>query len=194
MRRWQTTIAVAAALAIGAARQAPAQMIGFGVMAGGSLSTFTGNTISDVKHYATFIGGAFVRLGPLQPGIYYTGKGAQTADLAPTAGATTKLSYIQIPIVIRIPIGPLYIGGGPAIGYNLDCKITVNGGEGDCASFGGFDASKTEYSGIAEAGLRFRHFSIGGRADLGLSNVFTKNAGSVDVKTQTISAVVALTF
>jgi hypothetical protein len=189
---------LAGALLLGAASSAPAQLVSFGVMAGGSLSTFTGNTLSDVKHYVTFIGGAYIRLGfagfAFQPSVYYTGKGAQTAELTETSGATTKLTYLEIPLVLRIALGPLYIGAGPAVSVNLNCKITDSGGVGNCASFGGFDASSTEVSGIAEAGLRFGHVSIGGRADLGITNAFKQDVGSLDIKTQTVSAVIAIRF
>ncbi len=178
--------------------RAPAQLVSLGVMAGGSLSTFTGNTVSDVKRYATFIGGAYIRIGlagfAIQPGVYYTEKGAQTDAGTQAVNPTTKLTDLEIPLVLRISLGPLYVGAGPAVSINLNCKVTDSGGVGDCASFGGFDASSTEVSGIAEAGLRFGHVSIGGRADLGITNAFKQDVGSLNIKTQTVSAVIAITF
>ena len=39
-------------------------------------------------------------------------------------GIASRLDYIQIPIVIRLHMGPLYVGGGPAVGFKLGCKLT----------------------------------------------------------------------
>ena len=78
-------VPMVAALAAAPIHHADAQLVSFGVMAGGSLSTFTGNTVSDIKQNAGFIAGAFVRVGALgfavQPGVYYTTKGRQEQRL-----------------------------------------------------------------------------------------------------------------
>lgn len=167
-------------------------------MAGGSLSTFTGNTVSDIKNYAGFIGGAFVQVGfagfAIQPGLYYTTKGAKASDVGDTPGRQTALSYLQIPLVLRISVGPLYVGAGPAIAINTGCKVTLDGGVGQCADVGGFDVNSTETSGIAIAGLQFGHFSIGARADVAISNAFHQDSGAVNIRTRTVSAVIALRF
>lgn len=198
------TLALATTLPQGAA----AQFISPGLMAGGSLSTFTGNTVSDVKNYAGFIAGAFVRIGfagfAVQPGVYYTTKGVESSDFSETTGVGSKqsLDYIQVPIVIRLHMGPIYVGAGPAVGFKLGCKITLGAAPSssqDCGgSSSGYDAKSMEYTGILEAGLQFGKFSLGGRADLGLSNVYeaasSGNASLVDTKTRTVSVVAAIRF
>lgn len=186
------------AMAVAPMRQATAQSISFGVMAGGSLSTFTGNFAFDVKQYAGFIAGGFVHLGlagfAVQPGIYYTTKGVKNEQFYGTANQQQSLHYIQIPLVARLKIGPLYVGGGPAIGFKIGCKLGSTGSAGDCGNFTGPDPKATEISGIGEAGLTFGKFSLGARADLGLSNVFNGPVNNVNVRTRTLSAVVEVRF
>ena len=168
-------VAMAACLAGASVHEAQAQLVSLGLMAGASLSTFTGHFAADVKNHAGFIAGAFVRVGALgfavQPGVYYTAKGAKTSDFSETTGtgSRTTLNYVQIPIVIRIHMGPLYVGAGPAIGLKLSCATaTAGAASSDCGSESG--AKSTEVSGIAEAGVEFGKFSLGARADIGISN------------------------
>lgn len=183
--------------------RADAQSISFGVLAGASLSTFTGDLAADVKNNAGFIVGGFVRLGALgfavQPGLYYTMKGAKSDDFDETAnhGYKTSLDYIQIPIVLRIHMGPLYVGGGPAIGIKLSCMNTAGSSAAtDCGTAEG--AKSTEISGIAEAGIEMGKISLGLRGDLGLTNameaVQSGNASNIVVKTRTVSAVLMYRF
>ena len=185
------------------AHRVDAQSISFGVLAGASLSTFTGDLASDVKNNAGFIVGGFVRLGALgfavQPGLYYTMKGAKMDDFDASTGqgSKTSLDYIQIPVVIRLHMGPLYVGGGPAFGINLKCMKTVGSAEAvDCTDADG--AKSTEISGIAEAGIEMGKISLGLRADLGLSNAIEAvqqgNASNLVVKTRTVSAVLMVRF
>lgn len=189
-----------AALALAPVNRADAQSISLGLMAGMSQSKFTGDALEDART-AGFIAGGFVRLSAMgfavQPGLYYTAKGAKTEDFSETTGqgSRTKLGYIQIPIVVRIAVGPLYVGAGPAIGLNLSCTQSVAGGESaDCGD--AFGAKSTELSGILEAGVTFGKFSLGGRADIGISNWREAISGgtttNLNYKTQTVSIVAAI--
>jgi hypothetical protein len=180
-----------------------AQSISFGVLAGASLSTFSGDLIKDAKSNAGLIVGGFVRLGALgfsvQPGLYYTAKGAKTSDFSETGntGSKTTLDYIQIPLVLRLRMGPLYVGGGPAVGIKLKCMNAIGAGSNaDCNDAAG--AKSTEISGIGEAGIEFGKISLGLRADLGLTNaleaVQSGSTANLGVKTQTLSAVLMVRF
>jgi hypothetical protein len=185
-------------------RPVHAQSISLGLMAGASLSTFTGDFAKDVKNNTGFIAGGFVRLSAvgfaIQPGLYYTTKGAQTSDFSEVTGTGSKtaLDYIEIPIVIRIHVGPLYVGAGPAIGLKLSCMNTpgATGASADCANASA--AKSTETSGILEAGVEFGKFSLGGRADIGISNAIeaiqTGSTTNVTYKTRTLSVVAAIRF
>ena len=190
-------------------QRADAQLLSVspGLMVGASLSTFTGNFTQDVKDYTGFIAGAFVRIGVLgfavQPGAYYTTKGAKTSDFSETTGAKRSLDYIQIPLVIRLRMGPLYVGAGPAVGFKLGCKLTFQASTSssqDCGtgSDAGFSAKSLDYTGILEAGLVFGKFELGGRADIGLQNVneaiTAGSASGITYKTQTLSAVASIRF
>ncbi len=190
-----------AVLAGAPARPVAAQSISFGVMAGASLSTFTGDFTSDVKNYAGFIGGAFVHIGlagfSVQPGVYYTSKGFQSSDFPGTTSTTEDshtLDYIEIPLVARLSIGPLYVGGGPAIGFRIGCHLGSTSSAGDCGNFTGPDPKATEIAGIGEAGLVFGKISLGLRADLGLSDVFDGPINNINVRTRTVSAVLEIRF
>lgn len=206
--RW-LVVPLLATLLAAPLHRADAQLISIspGLMVGGSLSTFTGNFTSDVKNYTGFIAGAFVRVGVLgfavQPGAYYTTKGAKTSDFSETTGAKRSLDFIQIPIVLRLHMGPLYVGGGPAVGFKLGCKLSFQASTSssqDCGSGSdaGFNAKSLEYTGILEAGLEFGKFSLGARGDFGLSNVnealASGSASGIDYKTQTVSLVAAIRF
>ena len=198
-----------AVLALAPLARAEAQSISFGLMAGGSLSTFTGDLVRDAKNYGGYIVGGFARLSAMgfavQPGLYYTVKGAKSSSAGTGASESkTKLDYIQVPLVLRLRLGPLYVGGGPAIGFKLGCKVSASAsgygsGGSDCAdAASGFDAKSTEVTGILEAGIEFGKFSLGARGDLGISNAFeavqSGSTAKVGVKTRTVSAVAAIRF
>ncbi len=211
LRHFRYVVPAAAALAVVPLAPAAAQSISFGIVAGGSLSTFTGEFIGDVKNYATFVAGAFARLEAMgfavQPGLFYASKGTKAEDPSTAETSKTTVNYLQIPLVLRLGMGTgkmrLYVGAGPSVGIKIGCKFrpatAASGDDSNCEDTQELDPVKsTEVSGIVEAGLEFGKFSIGARGDLGLTNVFESvQAGSADnlgVKTRTISAVAAIRF
>ena len=196
-----------AALIGGAVRPVDAQLVSFGLVAGASLSTFTGDLATDAKNNTGFLAGGFVRIGALgfavQPGLFYVTKGAKFDDVGQGGGSSsTKLDFIQIPVVIRLSLPMhLYAGAGLAIGFKLGCKISLDGGSSqDCpdATSTTPGPKSTEYSGIAEAGINLGKFSLGGRADIGISNaeqaINSGSASNADFRTRTISIVAAVRF
>jgi hypothetical protein len=202
---------IVAALVSVPAQRADAQLVSFGVMGGASLSTFTGDRLADAKNNTGFIAGAFVRIGALgfavQPGVFYTTKSAKFTD--PSFGSTqntTQLDYIQIPVVIRLSLPMhLYVGAGLAVGFKLGCKVSFDAssntpGSQDCADATATTPGpkSTEFSGIAEAGINFGKFSLGGRADVGISNAIeainSNDVNTANFRTRTISIVAAIRF
>ncbi len=202
----------ALALALIAVPLAPAaaQSAQYGVAGGVSFATLTGDLVDDTDTYTTFIAGAFARFDmsgfSIEPGIYYTGKGAKV-DVDDGVSATNKLTYAQIPVLLKVgfPMGNtarIYLGAGPALGFKLSCKLKASGGgvsaSTDCEDLedeegNGLAAKSTEFSGIGVAGVEFGKFAVGVRADFGLTNVYE---GSVDginlepnIKTRTISLI-----
>jgi hypothetical protein len=197
---------IVAALVSVPAQRADAQLVSFGVVAGASLSTFTGDLATDAKNNTGFLAGAFVRVGALgfavQPGVFYVTKGAKFDDVGQGSGST-KLDYIEIPVVIRLSLPMhLYVGAGLAIGFKLGCKVSLDTSSSsqDCAAATATTPGpkSTEYSGIAEAGINFGKFSLGGRADVGISNaeaaINSNNVSNADFRTRTISIVAAIRF
>lgn len=213
MRRHLPALCTALALVAVPAASAHAQ-IGLGVMAGGSFANVSGDLVDDAKNTGTFLVGGFLNVNAggfqLQPSLLFTRKGFKGPEVS---GVTTKstFDYLQVPVVLRIgmPVGSngrFYLGAGPAIGLKVACRLVGSGGglsySTNCDDLdsddGGIALKSTEFSGIGEAGLEFGKLSIGVRADLGLTNAYRATAGNVsvdpDVKTKTISAVVALRF
>lgn len=213
LRHLRCAAPVLGVLALAPLGRAEAQSAQFGLMAGGSLSTFTGDVTDDVKNHATFLVGGFARLGlggvEVEPGIVFTRKGTKFTEEG--TEVTNSLDYLQIPVVLKIgmPVGAtsrFYIGAGPALGIKMGCRF--KGSESgfsatvDCDEFsdeeGGIKPKSTELSGIAVAGLEFGKFAIGLRADLGLTNAYEAFLGDVavepDLKTRTISAVASIRF
>jgi hypothetical protein len=188
---------------------ADAQLVSFGVMAGASLSTFTGDFATDAKNNTGFIAGAFVRIGALgfavQPGVFYTTKAAKGVDFGQGASpdSRTTLDYIQIPVVIRLSLPMhLYVGAGLAVGFKLGCKISLDASSSsqDCGDATATTAGpkSTEFSGIAEAGINIGKFSLGGRADVGITNaaeaINSSDVSNANFRTRTVSVVAAIRF
>lgn len=208
MRRLFSLGAITAALIALPLAPAAAQSAQFGVAAGPSLATFTGDLVDGAKNYSAFIVGGFASFDmsgfSIEPGIYYTSKGAKV-DVEDGIEATNKLAYAQIPVLlkVRFPMGStsrFYLGAGPAIGFKLSCKFKASAGgisaSTDCedlADEGGgvLKAKSTEFSGIGVAGVEFGKFAVGIRADLGLTNVYEAFFEDVSIepsiKTRTLS-------
>lgn len=212
MRRSTRFVVAALALAAAPISSAAAQSATFGVAAGASMATFTGDLADGAENYTSFLGGVFAQMDlggiMIEPGLYYTGKGAKFEDSG--FEGTFKLAYLQVPVLLKagFPMGEtarLYIGAGPAIGFKISCKIKAEA-EGisattDCEDLedeagNGIEAKSTEFSGIGVAGVEFGKFAIGLRGDFGLTNTFEAGFDEVSVepelKTRTISIVFSM--
>ncbi|MBA2292604.1 MAG: PorT family protein [Gemmatimonadales bacterium] len=214
MRRPLTLGVIAVALVALPFAPIGAQSAQFGVAAGASLATLTGDLVDGTKNYSAFIAGAFARFDmsgfSIEPGIYYTGKGAKFEDEEEGFDATNKLAYVQVPVLVKVgfPMGStsrFYVGAGPAIGFKVSCKLKASGGgfsaSTDCEDLededgGGLKAKSTEFSGIGVAGIEFGKFAVGIRADLGLTNVYEAFFDDVSlepsIKTRTLSLMASI--
>lgn len=205
----------AIALALVALPLAPvgAQSAQFGVAAGASLATLTGELVDGADNYTTFIAGAFARFDmagfSIEPGVYYTGKGAKV-DITDDIDATNKLAYVQVPVLVKVgfPMGGasrFYLGAGPAIGFKVSCKFKASGSgvstTTDCDDLedeggDGLKAKSTEFSGIGVAGIEFGKFAVGLRADLGFTDIYEVSvddlSGDPSIKTRTISLMASI--
>jgi hypothetical protein len=212
-RSFQHIVPMLAALAIAPLATAAAQAPQLGLEAGVSMAKLTGDVTDDLESNTTFLVGGFAAFQrgdlTIQPGIYYTRKGAKFSE----SGAEVKnnIDYMQIPVLFKFgaPIGTssrFYLGAGPAIGFQLGCKF-VGSESGisasvDCEDFndedGGLTTKSTEFSGIGVAGIEFGKFAVGLRADIGFTNIYGAALGDVDLdgdlKTQTLSLVGSIKF
>ena len=212
MRHSTRFVLAAAVLAAAPITSATAQSSQFGLAAGASMATFTGDLADDAKNYTSFLFGAFAQLNmggvTIEPGAYYTGKGAKFEDQ--DLSGTFKLSYLQVPVLLKagFPMGStsrFYLGAGPAIGFKIGCKIKAEAGgvsaTTDCEDLeddegNGVKAKSTEFSGIAVAGIEFGKFALGLRGDFGLTNAFETGFDGVsvepEIKTRTLSIVASM--
>lgn len=214
LRHLRFAVPVLGALALAPLDRVEAQSAQLGLMAGASLATFTGDVTDDLENNTTFLVGGFARLSAggftIEPGLAFTRKGTKFSE----SGAEVKnnLDYVQVPVVFTIgaPIGSgarFYMGAGPALGIKVGCTFrgSVEGfsASTDCEEFedgdeGGIRPKSTEFSGIGVAGVEFGKISIGLRADIGLTNAYDVFLGDLsvepDLKTRTLSAVVAVRF
>jgi hypothetical protein len=166
-----------AILLAGMASQASAQAPSFGIKAGvniASLSTTSGSTSSKISGHGGFL--AHIHLAPsfaLQPEIVYSGQGMK--QNLNGVEYDWNLNYINVPIMFQYMFSNGFrVEAGPQVGLLLSAKIKNAGGSTDIkddlkgVDMGlGFGLNYLTYSG----------FGLGGRYNLGLSNI-NKNNGS----------------
>ena len=204
---------IAAACALAPLGRASAQRPPLTLMGGISLTAFDGDFIGNTGTTTSFLIGGYAtfQFGPLaiEPGVVFTRKGAEISQIG--AATENTIDYLQIPVLFKVS-GPLtpssrfYVGAGPALGFEIDCRFegtnealstTVNCQEID------LDGSRlrtksTEFSAIGEAGVEIGRYSLGVRADFGLTNIYDVITDDVktesDLKTRTVSLVAGIRF
>ncbi|TVT37935.1 PorT family protein [Hymenobacter setariae] len=180
-------------LLTGSVSLAQAQTTSFGIKAGASLTNVTGDGVgSNVKNLFGFHGGLFANFAlndafSIQPEVLYSMKG--TKSEGPLGGysgeLTSRLHYIDVPVLARVNAGGLFFELGPQIGFLVAAK------------------QKQEISGGQSAGTfeddlknRVRTIDFGYAAGLGyqLSNGpgigLRYNGGFIDTKSPSSSAAV----
>jgi hypothetical protein len=101
------------------ATQAHAQ---FGVKGGVNRAVLSGRVGEDATYKTYFHAGVFYELkvlGPLsiQPEALYSVQGSQLKGSSTIADYTTQLNYIQVPVLLKATLGPVYVEAGPQFGY-----------------------------------------------------------------------------
>jgi hypothetical protein len=134
---------LALALTLGVAGAAQAQSARFGVKAGASLTNVTGDGTGDVKNLFGFHGGLIANLPindafSIQPELLYSMKGAKLEESfgGYTGKLTSRLHYIDVPVLARVNAGGLFFELGPQIGFLVAAKqkTEVSGGPGSGSS------------------------------------------------------------
>ena len=151
----------------------------------GSLTSFSVGVFADAPLGQNF---------SIQPGLYYTGKGAGSDD---GSDAKLKLNYLQVPVnfLYNAPFGggKFFVGAGPYIGIGLNAKAT---GEGESADLEfGTDVKRTDFGATGLLGVRFDNgLLLKANYDLGLSNILPDNEVGVSSKNRVIGLSVGFTF
>lgn len=119
-------------LLIGSASVAHAQAPSFGLKAGASLTNVTGDGVgSGTKNLFGFHGGlvanfAFSDAFSIQPEVLYSMKGVKTESIALGSSATltytSRLHYIDVPVLARVNAGGLFFELGPQVGFLVAAK------------------------------------------------------------------------
>jgi len=104
-----------------AAAHAQRSDVSLGLKAGATLSNFEGADAGAYKDIFGFHAGGFVNIGltdmvAFQPELLYSQKGAK-AQLLGGDYATTRLHYIDVPLVFHLNAGGLFFEAGPQVGF-----------------------------------------------------------------------------
>ncbi|TGE05426.1 porin family protein [Hymenobacter fodinae] len=183
-----------------AASTAHAQL---GVKAGINAAVLDGQDLgaTSTKYKTYYHAGIFYEaklLGPLsiQPELLYSLQGASFKDNF--SNYDTKLHYLNVPVLAKVTIGPVFVEAGPQFGVLLrqeaDGKLSTSAsGNGPYS-----DYKRGDLSLCAGGGLKLGNLLIGGRFNAGVNDINdVKNiSGTNDprLKNRVIQAYAALQF
>lgn len=159
-------------LVAGTAVAAQAQSIKYGVKAGGSLTSLTGNDTGSRAYKFGFHGGVLANFGlsdmfSIQPEVLYSMKGSQAKG---NSDDKFRLQYIDVPVLVKVATGKtgLFFELGPQVGFRLSATTDIG-----LASYTYTPYTKAVDFGYA-AGLGFQAASgpiVGLRYNGGFTNV-----------------------
>ena len=165
------------------ASQAHAQ---FGIKGGVNQAVLSGRVGEDATYKTYFHAGIFYELkliGPLsiQPEALYSLQGSQLKGSTTITDYKTQLNYIQVPILLKATIGPVYVEAGPQFGYlvsaNEEGTVQVRNTSGNVA-FRDVNQSATdnykrnEFALCAGVGVKLGSVvRVGGRFVAGLNDI-----------------------
>jgi hypothetical protein len=200
-------VALAGLLALGLAPVA-AQAPALGVLAGITSSNITidGEVISVSLDSRTAItGGVSVQfpLGSmlaLEVDALYTEKGTKISDGGDSA--ELKLSYIDVPVLLRYTLGtaeakPFILAGG-SLGLKLDCKVGATSGSvsanADCTAINENDQKGLDLGVTFGGGVAFNRLSLQARYTTGLGDIFDDNDDTVTSKNKALFLLAGFAF
>ncbi|MFD1871939.1 porin family protein [Hymenobacter bucti] len=113
----------------GSATLTHAQTASFGIKAGASLTNLTGDGTGNTKNIFGFHGGLVANLAlndafSIQPEVLYSMKGTKTEGsfTGYSTKLTSRLHYIDVPVLARVNAGGLFFELGPQIGFLVAAK------------------------------------------------------------------------
>lgn len=194
-----------------------------GLRGGINLSEFVGGDAEADTKRGLDLGVAFspLQAGPFSLMIegYYRQKGAETLQSSldstePPESVEFGLDYVEIPVLARVDIPlasrlGLYLQGGPAFGWQLDCGVEFStSGDpgsptGNCDDLlgGGLEDTLRDYEmgAVGGAGLELivlqgvGAITLDARINRGLTRLTKEDTGS-DLKNQSMSLMLGYTF
>ncbi len=175
-----------AALSLLTCALAPKAHAQFGIKAGVNEAVLQGRVGEDATYKTYFHAGVFYEaklIGPLsvQPELLYSLQGSQLKGAATVTNYTTQLNYIQVPILLKATLGPVFVEAGPQFGYLVQANekgtVQVRTTSGNVA-FRDVDQSSTgsykrgDFALCAGLGLKLGPLiRVGGRFVAGLNDV-----------------------
>lgn len=200
-------VALAGLLTLGltpVAAQGPA----FGVLGGITSSNVTidGEVISFSLDSRTAITGGLSVQFPLgsmlalEIDALYTEKGTKISDGGDSA--ELKLSYIDVPVLLRYTLGtaeakPFVLAGG-SLGLKLDCKVGATSGSvsanADCTDINEDDQKGLDLGFTFGGGVAFNRFSVQARYTMSLGDIFDDNDDTVTSKNKALFLLAGFAF
>jgi hypothetical protein len=167
------------ALAAGISATASAQTT-FGIKAGASLTSASGDNTSNTKSIVGFVGGLAANFGfsdliSLQPELLYSMKGAK--EEAGGLKVTDRLNYLDVPVLLKVNADGLFFEAGPQVGFLLSRKTTYEGAN---------VADRTSTDGLRKVDLGYA-VGLGYQLESGPSIGIRYNGGILDVNDPSVS-------
>lgn len=173
----------------------------FGLRGGLNLANF--NDVDNTESRTGFMAGAYVNIGvpmspiSIQPEVLYTQKGA---EMSGTVGgepitSTTKLDYIEIPVLAKFSFAPgpvtPHVYFGPYLGFNVSAEAETEAA-GQSATQDIKDSVKgTDFGVVVGAEAEISKFNVGVRYGAGLTEI-SEDGG--DGKNGVFSIVAGISF
>jgi opacity protein-like surface antigen len=164
----------------------------FGIRAGISANTLSGDNTSDYTYGLGGLGGVTANfplseMVSIQPELLYNLKGTQIDE----SDVRLDLHFVDLPIFVKVRTGGLYFEGGPQVGYLLSAKL----GGADKASIETDQLQRFALGYAAGLGYYFTEgLSLGLRFNGGINSV-GKDDGALDQqRTQSFNFVVGYEF
>ena len=184
------TLLASTLLVLGLASTSHAQGVRLGVKAGGTLSYGVGKDANESKLKTAYHGGAVVNIGlgilgdsvvSIQPEVLYSIKGDQATAYGPSILA--QLTYVDVPLLLKVNAGGLYFEAGPQISYLLSStRNLTNDTAVDSISYRESDLGVAVGFGYQDP----KGMNVGWRYTHGFSNVLTATAPDGSTTTPTL--------
>lgn len=148
----------------------------FGVKAGINAAVLDGQDLgsTSTKYKTYYHAGLFYEaklLGPIsiQPEVLYSLQGASFKDNF--SDYNTKLHYLNVPILAKVTVGPVFVEAGPQFGVLL--RQEADGTLSSSASGNGPYSSykRGDLSLCAGGGLKLGNLLVGGRFNAGVNDI-----------------------